>query len=274
MPGLQLDKLRLESANLVGKFSKPDLFRYELLELLDFYSNRTFRASQVTLPGKLLSSYHVPDRVIWQIKKDLEAQIASHTQAAGLDCAALLWKGESIEEMTLAVYILGRVSTDPPETVIDTLLAWYKPDLDPILRNMLVSDGLTNIRRDYFDLWVELIRGWIDSDDPRQTAQAYQALTGLLAEEGDQHLPSVIRLVRENLFNLPADLHPEALQLLQAMIRTSAVESRFLLRQFIQSAPVENALQKRLLRKMVDLFPEPGYSDLRREYIGHYKVRE
>jgi hypothetical protein len=274
MPGLQLDKLRLESANLVGKFSKPDLFRYELLELLDFYSNRTFRASQVTLPGKLLSSYHVPDRVIWQIKKDLEAQIASHSQSAGLDCAALLWKGESIEEMSLAVYILGRVSTDPPETVIDTLRSWYKPDLDPILRNMLVSDGLTNIRRDHFDLWVGLIRGWIDSDDPRQTAQAYQALTGLLAEEGDKHLPSVIRLVRENLFSLPSDLHPEALQLLQAMIRTSAVESRFLLRQCIQTAPVENSLQKRLLRKMVDLFPEPGYSELRKEYIGHYKARE
>lgn len=271
MPAVQLDKIRLESANLAGKFSQPDLFKSALKELLDFYSDRTFRASPVTLPGKLLPSYHAPERVIWQIKRDLEAQINAYTQDTALTTAGLLWIEETIEEKTLAVFILGRITPEPPRPVLDTLVAWYRADLDPILRNLLVSDGLAAMRRSQFELWLTLIKEWIQSDDPRQTAQAYQALSGLLAEEGDRHLPSITGLVRDNLFSLPVDLHPEAVQLMQAMLRTSPVEVRFLLRQFIQAAPREDAPRKRLLRKMVDLLSEPLRAEIRQEYLNHYK---
>lgn len=271
MPAVQMDKLRLESANLVGLFSQPDLFRYELLEMLEYYSNRTFRASQVTLPGKLLISFHVPDRVLWQIERDLESQINNYAQSIGLDCCALLWKSDSIEEKSLAVYILGKIIPDPPDLILDTLHRFYNPDLDPILRNILVSDGLAGIRSRHFNLWLDLITGWIGSDDPRQTAQAYQALTGLLHEEGDKHLPAISHMIQDNLFSLPTNLHPEALQLFQAMIRCSPVETRYILHQYILSAGTTNQAQKRLLRKMVELFPEPARGELRSEYLKHYQ---
>jgi hypothetical protein len=271
MPAVQLDKLRLESANLVGKFSQPDLFGYELHEMLDYYSDRTFRTSPTILPGKLFTSYHVPDRIIWQIERDLETQINNYTQSVGLDCARLLWQGETIEEKRLAVFILGKINPSPPKPILATIQGWYHPDLDPVLRKYLVSDGLSAIRRQQFDLWLTLILGWIESDDIRQTAQAFQALTGLLSEEGDRHFPAINRLVQEHIFSLPSDLYPEALQLIQVMIRTSPVEVKFLLNRCIRSAPTENGPQKRLLRKMIDLFNESMKADLRLEYLNHYK---
>ena len=179
MPAVQMEKLRLESANLAGKFAQPDLFRYEFLELMDRYSDRTFRSSQVTLPGKLLASFHVPDRVMWQIKNDLEPQVRIHTQSIALDCCQLLWNGDTVEEKQLAIAILGVIPSNPPGPIIDLVLRFYHPEMDPYLGNKLVADGLTDIRRNHFDLWLDLIQNWIASDDVRQTAQAYQALTGL-----------------------------------------------------------------------------------------------
>jgi hypothetical protein len=271
MPAVQMEKLRLESANLAGKFAQPDLFRYEFLELMDRYSDRTFRSSQVTLPGKLLASFHVPDRVMWQIKNDLEPQVRIHTQSIALDCCQLLWNGDTIEEKQLAIAILGVISSNPPGPIIDLVLRFYHPEMDPYLGNKLVADGLTDIRRNHFDLWLDLIQNWIASDDVRQTAQAYQALTGLLKEEGDRHLPAVHRIVRESIFTIPPDLHPEALLLVQAMTRVSLIETKYMLRQLIHLAPQANLNFKRLIRKMVDLFSEPDRTELRADYLERFK---
>lgn len=271
MSAIQMEKLRLETANLAGKFSQPDVFRHDFLALMDYYSDRTFRASQVTLPDKLLASYHVPERVLWQIKRDLEPQVNSYAQDICLDCCQLLWFGETIEEKSLAVFILGMITPNPPEPILESLHRFYSPDLDPILRNMLVADGLHSIRRDHFDLWVSLIKTWIESDDPRQTAQAYQALTGLLKDEGGDHIPAINRLIHDTLPALPADLHTEAIQLFMMMLRISPVETKFILRQLLQSALPTNATLKRLLRKLVDIFPDPTRIELRTEYLQHYK---
>jgi hypothetical protein len=271
MPAVQLDKLRLQSANLVGRFSQPELFRYELLEIFEYYSDRTFRSSPVTLPGKLLTSFNIPERVLWQIERDLESQIKNYPQADGLELCKLLWKGETSDEKLLAVFILGKVVSTPPEPILEILHLWYHPDLDPALQKVLVADGLAEIRKDHFDQWMKLIQEWIQSGDPRRTGQAYQALTGLLLEQGDKYLPTISHLIQDTIHNLPASSHPEAVQLFQAMIHTSPVETKYLLRKMIQIAPSDNQIQKRLLRKIINLFSEEPKSELRTEYLNHYK---
>jgi hypothetical protein len=271
MPAVQLDKLRLQSANLVGRFSQPELFRYELLEIFEYYSDRTFRSSPVTLPGKLLTSFNLPERVLWQIERDLEAQIKNYPQADGLELCKLLWKGETSEEKSLAVFILGKVTSTPPEPILDVLHQWYHPEMDPTLQKILFADGLAEMRKDHFDEWLKLIQEWVQSGDPRRIGQAYQALTGLLLEQGEKYLPAISRLIQDTIQHLPASTHPEAIQLFQAMVRTSPVESRYLLRKMIQAAPSGNQIQKRLLRKIIDLFPDLPRSELRTEYLNHYK---
>lgn len=271
MPAVQLEKIRAESASLVQKFNQPAIFRSNLLDMFEYYSDRTFRASPVTLPDKLFTSYHVPERMLWQIKNDLAVKVDQSSQEDALDCAQLLWEGNSIEEKSLAVFILGWTTSTPSGPILNCLQRWYQPDLDPILRKMLVSDGLRGIRKEHIDQWVQLIKSWIESDDTRQTAQALQAITGLLAEEGGRHLPSIFRLVETHFFDLPSDIQPETIQLIDAMLKTSPMEVKFLLRQLIREAPLQDTSSKRLLRKLIDICPPEIRSELRSDFLAHYR---
>jgi hypothetical protein len=47
MPAINLAQLKTKAARLSEKFSDPDVFVHDLSEFLDFYSNRTIRATQI-----------------------------------------------------------------------------------------------------------------------------------------------------------------------------------------------------------------------------------
>ena len=146
MPAVELDKLKIQSANLTGKISRPDIFLPMFREILDSYSNRTFRVQAA--PGRLKTtlSYHVPDKVIWQIERDLATQISVHPQEQCLDLAGKLWNSKSLEEKMLAISILGRVFALPLEPVLDQFKLWYSNTSDPLLLKLLATTGSHSIR--------------------------------------------------------------------------------------------------------------------------------
>ena len=161
MPAIYLDKLKLQSANLAGKFGQSDEFMDDLLELFEFYSDRTFRAGNNTLAGRLHISYHLPERVFWQIERDLETQINIFPQEHALRLAGLLWTGESLEEKKLAVFILGRTSVSPSQPVLETYRNWFEQEDDSYLRQELVANGLLRLRREAFAIWLPLVQEWV-----------------------------------------------------------------------------------------------------------------
>jgi hypothetical protein len=271
MPAIQLDKLKLQSANLAGKVGQPEEFLADLRELFDLYSNRTFRAGTDTLTTRLAASYHLPDRVIWQVERDLEPQIHIYDPEQSLILADTLWEGNSLEEKSLAIFILGQIPVDDEKKVVETITRWYQPGLDPVLQARLVTSGLTRLRNEKFIVWKKLIETWMDSDNIDQHAQAFLAQVELLQESGETHMPAISRLVLETALKTPTRLHPELVALFKAMVRVSEIESTFLMNEIIHRANARDLNQKRLLRKMIQAFPEGSQEKIKKHYLEHFR---
>jgi hypothetical protein len=273
MPAIYLEKLKLQSANLAGKFSQPEEFLHDLLELFEYYSNRTFRAGNNTLAGRLLASYHLPDRVLWQIERDLESQVKSYSQEDALRLANLLWKGESLEEKKLAVFLLGRITIEPHQPVLDTYQRWFKEEDDPAIRNELVTEGLFRLRREALPVWSDLIRGWITDQNEVYLGQGYLALAEYLRETGDQNVPVILNIIRPSLLEISATHHPEMLGLMQKLFQVSPIETIFILQEEIQRSNPRSAKHKRILRKIVQIIPPEHQGTIKLAYLEHFREK-
>lgn len=273
MPAIYLEKLKLQSANLAGKFSQPEEFLHDLLELFEYYSNRTFRAGNNTLAGRLLASYHLPDRVLWQIERDLESQVKSYPQEDALRLANLLWKGESLEEKKMAVFLLGRITIEPHQPVLDTYQRWFKEEGDPAIRNELVTEGLFRLRREALPVWSDLIRGWITDQNEVYLGQGYLALAEYLRETGDQNVPVILNIIRPSLLEISATHHPEMLGLMQKLFQVSPIETIFILQEEIQRSNPRSAKHKRILRKIVQIIPPEHQGTIKLAYLEHFREK-
>ncbi len=271
MPAIQLDKLKLQTANLAGKVGQPDIFQSELLELFDLYSNRTFRAGTNTLSSRMSSTYHVADRVIWQIERDLEPQIHIYDQDQSLLLANILWSGESLEEKLIAIFILGQIPVEVDQPVLETFTRWFQPELDSLLRMRLVTVGLHRLRREKFTDWMGLIQEWIASPLEEKHAQAFLALVELLQETGESHLPSVNKIMRDTILTISPQNHYELLALFRVMVQVSLIETSYLTGEILGNSDPKNINHKRLLRKMIELFPENAQAELKRKYLEHFR---
>jgi hypothetical protein len=263
MPAVELDKLKLQSANLAGKISRPDIFLPMFRELLDSYSNRTFRTQAA--PGRLKAtpSYHVPEKVIWQIERDLLAQIKAHPQQQCLDIAVQLWKSKSLEEKMLAISILGRVFALPKEPVLDQFKLWYSNTTDPLLLKMLATTGSRSIRENVPEEWQLIIDEWIESRRTTNLISTLHSVEDALELEGDAYLPQAFDLLKRVILRDDGAVLQEMLHLIQVMVKRSRSETVYFIKDLGNRPGKMTNTVERLIKRSIVYFPPEMQKELR-----------
>ena len=85
MPAIQLSRLRKQAENLPQFFNNPEKLTQEIIDLFEYYSDRTFRPGVVGRPIPIINSYKIATPVLQEILAVLSPIVAS---TAELDSAA------------------------------------------------------------------------------------------------------------------------------------------------------------------------------------------
>lgn len=261
MPAIQLPRLRIQAAGLAEKFSKPKAFVRGFHELCDIYAERTRRPGQTGEPPPLLMAYKVPAPVLRQVLKELSLDIYQDGEAA-LELAGTLWAEPCLEFRMLAASILGNVSPQPPERVIERFGNWAKPGTDDRLVSALVEVGLARLRRENPERYLEETKSWLASEEAFSQRLGLRALLSLVRSQEFENLPLAMRLLAPLVRSAPHRLRPDLLDVIRALAERSPGETAYFLRQNL-SVKSDNPGTAQIIRSGLRFFPPEDQAALR-----------
>ena len=256
MPAIDITRLKIQSAVLVEKFDQPVIFIKELHQILDAYAGRTVRVGVVASHVSVLPAFHVPQAVLRQIEMELGPLAVTFPEQA-MSLTDNLWKDGYFESRLLAAAILGRIQPETP-LLIERITAWVSRTRDQQLRLSLLRASLIRIRKEKPTLFLQLMRGWLEPENPKMWANAIHAIIPLLEEPTFQNLPPVYNLLSPVIKNMPSIMQNDLADLLNALFRASPVETTYFLRQIITGAtsPQISVTIKRIIPQLpIELRP-------------------
>jgi hypothetical protein len=240
MPAIDLARLKTQAARLAEKFTEPEAFLRDLNELLDSYTNRTMRTSQVV--RKLsLSTYHTPAPVMRQIERELHA-LAEAQPAEGVKLVYALWEARSLETRLLSARLLGMLPPTQGVAAFTRLPDWLTESTDKAVRQALLEDAFARLRRDNPDVFFLLLEDWLKNQHPASQVWGLQALIPLLQDPQFENLPAVFRILRPTIQAASPATQLDLQACLAALEGHSLTETVAFLREIIHNNPKSKML--------------------------------
>jgi hypothetical protein len=235
MPAINLARLKTQSVRLSEKFSQPDIFVHDLNELLDFYTNRTIRATQIARRLSL-PTYHTPAPVLRQIQGELAPLAESHPiEAIALTNA--LWKAGSLESRLVAASLLGSIPLSQAIPTLALLPKWLAQSTDKQVLTALLTDAFARLRRENSQELFNLLEGWLKS--PRSALQVWglRALIPMLKDPHFENLPAVFRILKPAVMSAGPTTQLELQACLATLEEVSFTETLAFLREITSDNP-------------------------------------
>ena len=259
MPAINLARLKTQTARLSDHFGQPEIFLHDLQEVLDFYTNRTMRTSQV-VRRLSLPTYHTPVPVMRQIEREL-LPLAEAQPTESVNLVYALWDAGSLETRLLAGRLLGMIPTTQAVPAFSHLPEWLVKSTDIQVRQALLVDAFARVRRDNPDVFFLLLEDWLKSERADLQMWGLQALIPLLQEPGFENLPAVFRILRPAVRNASPTTQLDLQACLTALEQVSLTETLIFLREILNADPTPNFL--RILQRILPAFSPKMQTGLR-----------
>jgi hypothetical protein len=260
MPAIQPALLKRQAALVADHFDDPVAFARSLGHLLDMYADRVQRPGQSGTPRPLLPAYHVRPPVIRQVLFELGLR-AETAPVQALALCDQLWVQPYLECRQIAIDLLGRISTNPVDPILDRVENWRRTAPERSLVEALLHQGLARLRRDQPQIVINLAETWLsDTDTPTQRA-GLQVLLPLLKDSTYTNLPVFYRVLRPWVGTASIELRPDLLNLIETLGCRSPQETALFLRQFLNLPERKNAAW--VIRQVLHVFPDDLRTNLR-----------
>ncbi len=235
MPAIDLARLKTQAARLADKFAQPEAFISSLNEMLDYYTNRTYRITQ-TVQRYAVPTYHTPRPVMRQILNELIPLAESHP-AEAVALTKNLWDAGSLESRLLAAGLLGSIPSTPAIPALTRLPDWLARSTDREIRSALLGDALTRLRRENPDTFFIILESWLASPRPSWQVWGMQALIPLLQDPQFENLPAAFRILQPAVKTAGPITQLDLQACLAALEKVSFTETLAYLRDILRDEP-------------------------------------
>jgi hypothetical protein len=262
MPAVSITRLQTHLELLRSAFNSSQVFVSELKDLLELYSDRTFRPGEETHQDLRIPRYYIP--ILLEKKLELEFQrLANSRPADAVENANLLWKEKHFESRLLAACLVGALPVDHHLEVLTVINQWLNASVETDLLAGVLECTSRSLRRNNPQVWFQQTLDWLQEESTRLRARGILALRITVQDEHFVDLPLLLKQV-EPLFNTPPNLLiPDLVDLYQALVQRFPDEMLVYTRELMEK--VEDPNKQKLLRKVVNFFDEPTMKNLRRQ---------
>jgi hypothetical protein len=268
MPAINLARLKTQAARLSEKFGQPEAFIHDLNELLDFYTNRTIRGTQIA-QRLSLPTYHTPAPVLRQIQAEL-VQLADSRSREAIALTNALWNAGSLESRLLAAALLGNIPLTQAFPTLLRLPDWLAQSTDKEVLTALLTGALARLRRENPEALFILLEDWLKSTRTSLQVWGLRALIPLLTNPHFENLPAVFRILKPAIQSAGPVTQLELQACIDTLGQVSLTETLAFLHEIINDAP--HPLMLRTLRRILTgLSPDlqSGLREMLREQDKH-----
>jgi hypothetical protein len=260
MPAIQPARLKKQVEQLASYFNQPNVFLRKFNQLMEYYAERVQRPGQSGEPSPLIKSYKVRPPVMRQIVFTLTPLVKEQPEAA-ITLGDALWQENNLESRLLAAAVLGNVSPEYQEMVLDRIPVWAESEREDRIIDSLLTDGLSGLREQDVEKVVALIEEWLQSGDLHQQRLGLQALLNIAEKQNFNNPPLIYRLLQPYILVSPPELHYFVIQLLRALAVNSPNETAYYLYQSLSHPESKDTAW--LIRQCIDCFPSENQPRLR-----------
>jgi hypothetical protein len=271
MPAIQLARLKIQVTDLLAYFDDPVGYMVEFHALLNFYADRTRRPGRSGRPKPLIQAYNVPRQIMRRIENDLRPFVATNPPGA-LELADHLWADPWYESRSLAISILGLISPEKPDFIVERLQTWGKSCREDALLDALLDIGAAGLRTENPDQFLSLVEFWLSDDDKTSRKNGMRALPALILMPNFENLPTIYRILSPLIREASSVLEVDLTRTVRALAKRSPQETAYFLKQNL-IAPHKAGLTT-ILRRSLDVFPPDLEEMLRAELRERIRIEQ
>ena len=217
MPSIDSSRLERQVDELKDLVSDPTALRRQVMDMFDYYADRTRRPNSRGKGDDGPWVYGVPGPVYRSLSRALEAELRSHPEWT-VPAAEALWQAGYRETQYLAASIMGGLGE---ETVPMMVEAFALAGRDPIATETLADKGLRKWRKVdplAFRSWAgDLVR----SDRSRLKSLGFLSLLAAVRDPEFEYLPETFRLLSGQM----GEVRGEARRSLRSLLSGLAIRS-------------------------------------------------
>ena len=225
MPAVDPQRLRREAERVAAAAGDPARLRRAVLELLEFYADRTRRPAASGRANTAYRAFGAPRAVVTALGRTLSARLGG-AAAGRLEAAAALWEADYREVRVLAAGLLEPLAGDG---IAGWVEARGRACDDPEVLSALAGPALSGWRAASPAAALERLEDWTHAPEAGLRALGLLGLAAALEEPGFDDVPAVFRLLSRLAPPPQGEPHRAYAALLTRLARRSPRETSRLL---------------------------------------------
>jgi hypothetical protein len=258
MPAIDLTKLKERSEELGSLFDQPELFLRRFVEILEYYSNRTLRVSQVVQRSNL-PTYNTPRPVLLQIENTLE-KLSDQSPEAAINLTRTLWNASFYEARLLSAFILGTIPPSSTMSLLTSLPERLYETKDQAVKNALLTSALARLRKENPQTLMLVIKEWLNAPGPKTQTWGLYAFLPLIQQLGYDDLPQIFEILRPAIETVSPATQTDIQACIDTIYRISPIETIHYLTEIIQGTDDHQVL--RIFMRIIRVLPAKEQKDL------------